>query len=60
MIVILQYYERLDTMILLNGFIIVDTFFTISGFLVCFHLLSAYSKSVKVPISALYIHRYVR
>ncbi|XP_059480957.1 nose resistant to fluoxetine protein 6-like [Neocloeon triangulifer] len=54
------YYERLDTMILLNGFIIVDTFFTISGFLVCFLLLTAYSKNVKVPIPVLYIHRYIR
>ncbi|XP_065353567.1 nose resistant to fluoxetine protein 6-like [Cloeon dipterum] len=54
------HYERLDTMLLLNGFIIVDTFFTISGFLVCFLLLTAYSKNVNVPIPILFIHRYVR
>ncbi|CAB3382226.1 Hypothetical predicted protein [Cloeon dipterum] len=55
------FYGRIDAMILLNGPIVVDTFFTISGFLVCYLLLQEFNRrNGKLSFIALYIHRYVR
>lgn len=48
-------------MVLLNGPIIVDTFFNISGFLACYLLLSEFYKAEKnVKFVMLYIHRFLR
>ncbi|XP_059480960.1 nose resistant to fluoxetine protein 6-like isoform X2 [Neocloeon triangulifer] len=55
------FYGRIDAMILLNGPIVVDTFFTISGFLVCYLLLQEFNRrNGKLNFFALYLHRYVR
>ncbi|KAF4533053.1 hypothetical protein B566_EDAN002616, partial [Ephemera danica] len=55
------FYGRVDAMILLNGPIVVDTFFTISGFLVCYLLLQEFARRKgRINFLALYIHRYVR
>lgn len=46
---------------LLNGPIIVDTFFVISGFLACYLLLNEFTKRGHlVSIPKLYLHRIVR
>ncbi|KAF4533050.1 hypothetical protein B566_EDAN002613, partial [Ephemera danica] len=44
----------------MNGFIIVDTFFTITGFLVSYQLISTFHQGIRVPIPALYFHRFLR
>jgi peptidoglycan/LPS O-acetylase OafA/YrhL len=47
-------------MILLNGTIIVDTFFLISGFLSCYLMLLELDKKKKVNVPLLYAYRYIR
>lgn len=48
-------------MIILNGPILVDTFFIISGFLACYLLLEQIQKNPKAfQIPLFYVHRYVR
>lgn len=47
-------------MVLLNGPIIVDTFFFISGFLACYLILEEISKRGNISFIKLYLHRLVR
>ncbi|XP_046395726.1 nose resistant to fluoxetine protein 6-like [Ischnura elegans] len=54
------FYTKMTAMILLNGPIVVDTFFSISGFLVCYLLLHEYQKRKRINVFMLYVHRYVR
>ncbi|KAG8224977.1 hypothetical protein J437_LFUL003355 [Ladona fulva] len=54
------FYTKVTSMILLNGPIVVDTFFGISGFLVCYLLLQEYNKRRRLNVLMLYVHRYVR
>ncbi|XP_025425324.1 nose resistant to fluoxetine protein 6-like [Sipha flava] len=55
------FYSKLEAMIILNGPILVDTFFIISGFLACYLLLEHIQKNPKAfKIPLFYIHRYVR
>lgn len=57
----IQFYSKLEAMIVLNGPILVDTFFIISGFLACYLLLEHIQKNPKAfQIPLFYIHRYVR
>lgn len=58
---VFKFYSKLEAMIVLNGPIIVDTFFIISGFLACYLLLEHIQKNPKAfQIPLFYIHRYVR
>ncbi|XP_050523734.1 nose resistant to fluoxetine protein 6-like [Daktulosphaira vitifoliae] len=55
------FYSKLEAMVILNGPILVDTFFIISGFLACYLLLEHIQNHPKTyRISLFYIHRYVR
>lgn len=56
----LQIYTSAANMILLNGTIIVDTFFLISGFLSCYLMLLELDKKKKVNVPLLYAYRYIR
>ncbi|CAB3360039.1 Hypothetical predicted protein [Cloeon dipterum] len=55
-----EIYTSALNMILLNGTIIVDTFFLISGFLSCYLMLLELDKKRKVNVSLLYAYRYIR
>ncbi|XP_071452933.1 nose resistant to fluoxetine protein 6-like [Hetaerina americana] len=55
-----SFYRKVTAMILLNGPIVVDTFFAISGFLVCYLMIQEYEKKKRINIFMLYVHRYVR
>ncbi|KAF0772178.1 nose resistant to fluoxetine protein 6-like [Aphis craccivora] len=55
------FYSKIEAMVILNGPILVDTFFIISGFLACYLLLEHIQKNPKAfQIPLFYIHRYVR
>ncbi|XP_039295304.1 nose resistant to fluoxetine protein 6 isoform X2 [Nilaparvata lugens] len=54
------FYSKILAMNLLNGPIVVDTFFLISGFLVCHLLLEQYQNNKNINIFVLYLHRYIR
>ncbi|KAJ3657266.1 hypothetical protein Zmor_009082, partial [Zophobas morio] len=54
-------YGKIEATVLLNGPIIVDTFFNISGFLACYLMLNQFEKHhKKVKFFYLYIHRFIR
>nr|XP_023022147.1 nose resistant to fluoxetine protein 6-like [Leptinotarsa decemlineata] len=56
-----EYYSRFELTFILNGPILVDSFFTISGFLATYLSLHYYYKMKhKINILHLYIHRYIR
>ncbi|XP_071445546.1 nose resistant to fluoxetine protein 6-like [Hetaerina americana] len=53
-------YTEAINMFLLNGPLIVDTFFLISGFLTCYLLILELDKKKKYNIFVLYLYRYIR
>ncbi|XP_049766205.1 O-acyltransferase like protein-like [Schistocerca cancellata] len=53
-------YEGVLDAILMNGHLIVDTFFTISGCLVALKLMALWDSGKPVSLSRLYIYRYLR
>ncbi|KAG5885178.1 hypothetical protein JTB14_000941 [Gonioctena quinquepunctata] len=56
-----EYYSRFELTFILNGPILVDTFFTISGFLATYLAMHYYYKiKNKINILYLYFHRYMR
>ncbi|KAJ8986025.1 hypothetical protein NQ317_013910, partial [Molorchus minor] len=56
-----QHFSRFELTFILNGPILVDTFFTISGFLATFLILQKYHRTQRgINIAHLYIHRYIR
>ncbi|XP_018326778.1 nose resistant to fluoxetine protein 6-like [Agrilus planipennis] len=56
-----SFYNNVETMVLLNGPIIVDTFFSISGFLAAYLILQKRDeKSKNSNFIFLYIHRLIR
>ncbi|VEN45628.1 unnamed protein product [Callosobruchus maculatus] len=58
--VIEQYYSKFGLTFILNGPILVDTFFTISGFLATYLGLNYLAKSKRSNLLLLYFHRYIR
>ncbi|XP_045481000.1 uncharacterized protein LOC123685389 [Harmonia axyridis] len=55
------YYRVFPFILLLNGPIVVDTFFTISGFLGCYMMLLEFDKRKKMMnVGLVYIHRFLR
>ncbi|KAG8228547.1 hypothetical protein J437_LFUL009004 [Ladona fulva] len=56
-----QFYSSFEVVFLLGGPVVVDTFFTISGCLLCFILLTEYQKhKSRISLSILYINRFIR
>ncbi|XP_046383567.1 nose resistant to fluoxetine protein 6-like [Ischnura elegans] len=56
-----QFYNSFEVVILLGGTIVVDTFFTISGCLLSFIILTEYKKyKSQLSIPILYINRFIR
>ncbi|XP_060528416.1 nose resistant to fluoxetine protein 6-like isoform X2 [Cylas formicarius] len=53
-------YTKFETTLLLNGPILVETFFTISGFLATYLMLGQFRKSKRVNLGLFYVHRIVR
>ncbi|XP_064215056.1 nose resistant to fluoxetine protein 6 [Tribolium castaneum] len=54
-------YGRIEATALLNGPVIVDTFFNISGFLVCYLMLTQLEKRKRgINFLFLYLHRFIR
>ncbi|XP_044749166.1 nose resistant to fluoxetine protein 6-like [Coccinella septempunctata] len=54
-------YRVFPFILLLNGPIVVDTFFTISGFLGCYLMLLEFDKRQKmIDVGLLYLHRFLR
>lgn len=47
-------------MFLLNGTLITDTFFTLSGFLTCYALVQELSKRRRLNISNVFLYRWMR
>jgi peptidoglycan/LPS O-acetylase OafA/YrhL len=47
-------------MFLLNGTLLVDTFFVLSGFLTCFGILLEIHKRKTLSIPKLYLYRWMR
>lgn len=56
-----QLYTQFETTLLLNGPILVETFFTLSGFLATYLILAELQrKQGRVQMGAVYLHRVVR
>ncbi|XP_044748861.1 nose resistant to fluoxetine protein 6-like [Coccinella septempunctata] len=54
-------YRKAEFSALLNGPIVVDTFFTISGFLACYLILLEIEKRQKmINVLMIYVHRFIR
>nr|CAD7439034.1 unnamed protein product [Timema bartmani] len=55
-----QYYEEIGGAMIMNGHLVVDTFFTIGGFVLGWNILHALQKNKTISLFILYINRYIR
>ncbi|KAG8224790.1 hypothetical protein J437_LFUL002235 [Ladona fulva] len=53
-------YRKIQDMFLLNGTLIVDTFFVLSGFLTCYTIILELTKRKGLNIGMLYLYRWMR
>ncbi|XP_065334465.1 nose resistant to fluoxetine protein 6-like [Cloeon dipterum] len=53
-------YRKIEDMFLLNGTLLVDTFFVLSGFLTCFGILLEIHKRKTLNVPMLYLYRWMR
>ncbi|XP_071452957.1 nose resistant to fluoxetine protein 6-like [Hetaerina americana] len=53
-------YRKIQDMFLLNGTLIVDTFFVLSGFLTCYSIFLELGKRKRLNIGLLYLYRWMR
>ncbi|XP_059484177.1 nose resistant to fluoxetine protein 6-like [Neocloeon triangulifer] len=58
--VVMQRYRKIEDMVLLNGTLLVDTFFVLSGFLTCFGILLEVHKKKNISVPMLYLYRWMR
>ncbi|GAV04447.1 hypothetical protein RvY_14721 [Ramazzottius varieornatus] len=59
-VVVPEILAQFPSQIIVNASVAVDTFFTISGLLVCYLFVLNYEKTKKIPIVGYYVHRYWR